>query len=255
MNAREYGPLLAVVLVALALSTGAATFDSVERLDGADGSGATHTPRESAPGPKESAPRENGGSARSGLDGGGESDSRPEETDTSRGDSPLVIFLVVVGVTGAFLVVGHVAAGEEEQFEGEEDRERSVRDAPAVVREPDPEDGVAAAWLRFARRVDDEWWRSTPGETAATARARGFPERAVCTLRETFERVRYGEAKPTAEHERRAREALEAVEREWDSAGSVEGESDDVATADRESDDDRPERTASSGTGSGGEDQ
>jgi hypothetical protein len=68
---------------------------------------------------------------------------------------------------------------------------------------------VYRAWYRMVRQLDVRGRRSvTPRELADFAVDQGMDQDAVETLTRQFEFVRYSDVAATAEHERRAREAL-----------------------------------------------
>jgi hypothetical protein len=56
-----------------------------------------------------------------------------------------------------------------------------------------------------------EGTQRTPAAVAEEAVERGLPEDAVAELTDLFREVRYGEAEPTEERERRAKEALSRI--------------------------------------------
>lgn len=67
-------------------------------------------------------------------------------------------------------------------------------------------------WRTFARWVmPDRWQQRTPGEVARAATAEGYPREAVTDLATAFREVEYGGATPTERHERRTREAFDAL--------------------------------------------
>lgn len=216
MSPREYAPLLAAVVVAVALAAGAASFDAVEQLDGTDrAAGPPPETRDRAGGESRARDRPDGNAPPAGSDR-----SQTEETDTTSGDTPAVLLLLVAGAVAVGLLVVRVGAGDDVVVEthGEADEETSD-DGPDTTRSPAPENRVTAAWLALARHVGGPWWRQTPRETASAARAAGHPAERVDRLRETFERVRYGGAEPTPERERWADAALAALD--VDSADDV----------------------------------
>lgn len=76
----------------------------------------------------------------------------------------------------------------------------------------DPENDVQRAWYALAHHLDIPNTDSyTPRELAVTAVDRGLDREAVSDLTVLFERIRYGQARPTAEREQRARHALERL--------------------------------------------
>ncbi|MBV0925708.1 DUF4129 domain-containing protein [Halomicroarcula limicola] len=68
---------------------------------------------------------------------------------------------------------------------------------------------VYRAWADLTERFGPDDGTSTPREFAERATAAGADAGAVETLRDLFERVRYGSETPTPEHEARARDALD----------------------------------------------
>ena len=85
-----------------------------------------------------------------------------------------------------------------------EDRSRLSADAP-------PTNAVYRAWLALRAEVALDGRPVSPAAVAAAAVAAGFEESAVETLTREFCAVRYGQQAPTAERERRAREAADSL--------------------------------------------
>jgi transglutaminase-like putative cysteine protease len=82
-------------------------------------------------------------------------------------------------------------------------------DAPAFLVESARDNGVFRAWMALAAGL--EGTQRTPAAVAEEAVERGLPEDAVAELTELFREVRYGDAEPTEERERRAKEALSRI--------------------------------------------
>lgn len=81
---------------------------------------------------------------------------------------------------------------------------------PAAADDARASNGVYEAWRELADAVDASA-TATPAEVARAAREAGYDERRVAELTALFRAVRYGDASPTAERERRARAAVAAV--------------------------------------------
>ena len=95
---------------------------------------------------------------------------------------------------------------------GEDRRARrgaAAGDERAVLVEPASDNGVYRAWMALAAGL--EGTQRTPAAVAEEAVARGLPEEAVAELTDLFREVRYGDAEPTEERERRAKEALSRI--------------------------------------------
>ncbi|WP_277554649.1 DUF4129 domain-containing protein [Halobaculum limi] len=215
MSGRALLPLLAGVLAVLALANGAAMFESVHGLD------------KSTPGDPNGVPGPAGGSSaerESASEGGtdqpeptpSEPTSTPTETAASTGGSDpttLAVLALVGGAAITGLVIRLLSAGDGTEV----DNPPAADDGPAGDtggRAPvrDPDDGVAAAWAQFATAtVGSAWPRRTPGQVAAAARAAGAPTEPVTDLRELFERVRYGDDRPTERREERAADLVDRL--------------------------------------------
>jgi len=86
---------------------------------------------------------------------------------------------------------------------------------------------VYRAWAALEEAVTADDGASTPRDIEADATAAGADPDAVGSLRSVFERVRYGRARPDADLESRAREALE---RAADGADDIAASPDGVAS-------------------------
>jgi|GEM_PF-2673719 len=86
-----------------------------------------------------------------------------------------------------------------------------------------PTNDVYRAWLSLARTVGATDRVETPSEVAALAVEHGLDGEAVATLTDLFREIRYGSTTVTADHERRARDAVERLGG-LDAPGSVDWE-------------------------------
>ncbi|ESP87886.1 DUF4129 domain-containing protein [Candidatus Halobonum tyrrellensis] len=213
MSPREYAPLLAAALAVLALSAGAATFDAVDCLDGsasADDGGRVDRSESSSDTP--GAPTDDGEQQSEPGSVGGDGDGSTDGPGGS-GSAPLAVALVLGGLAAAAALLRRLAAGDDAAVDpADDDRPEPAGPSDPAPPTPDPDDGVAAAWLTLARQaVGDDWARRTPGEVTAAARDAGLPADAVADLRVLFERVRYGDSSATPERETRAVAAVERL--------------------------------------------
>lgn len=80
---------------------------------------------------------------------------------------------------------------------------------PAFPVEPAPDNDVYRAWVALAAGLDGT--QRTPAAVADRAVEAGLPEGAVAELTDLFREVRYGDADPTEERERRAEAALSRI--------------------------------------------
>lgn len=81
-----------------------------------------------------------------------------------------------------------------------------------VVLDTDSENEVYHSWSRMIERAGVEDIRTkTPSEIAESAKEAGLDPGAVDELTDVFEEVRYRDSEPTAEQERRAKEAFERI--------------------------------------------
>lgn len=102
--------------------------------------------------------------------------------------------------------------------DGQETGEVSDSDAglPAeeTIADVPPSNPVYSAWREMAAAVGRETDRTlTANEVAAVASENGFDDDAVRTLTGLFEEVRYGDRPVTEDRERRAKSAIESIER------------------------------------------
>jgi hypothetical protein len=141
-----------------------------------------------------------------------ESDSTGDGTTLGRLVVGVALFLV-----GAFLVVVRLTGDDARAPPDADDPPSptvpaSSPDAPRGVSGPPPTNDVYRAWRALAsagpaRRRSQE----TPGEFARRAVESGLPDAPVGRLTELFRSVRYGDAPPTADRERRALDALDRI--------------------------------------------
>lgn len=135
------------------------------------------------------------------------------------GVSRRTLSLAGVGAAVAFAVLFRFARGRGEEAEegarsdrGDDPPETDVRGTAFAADDARATNEVYRAWNELAERVDgDGADTTTAAEYADLARRRGYDETAVETLTEVFRRVRYGQESATAERERRAKRAVEAV--------------------------------------------
>ncbi len=154
-----------------------------------------------------------------GAAGGG---GRP---DTIQPATPPAILLVVLvlALVGTVIVFRRTTTDEADEAAAAEPAERSTeavavgraagRAADRIEREPDVENEVYRAWREMTGLLDVEHPEtSTPGEFADAAVAAGLGRADVGELTRLFEDVRYGETRPSEEHERRAVAVFRRIE-------------------------------------------
>jgi hypothetical protein len=116
---------------------------------------------------------------------------------------------VAVVVASSVLVVRKLKQRDWGGTESDEDEgeERTVLDT-------DTENEVYASWNGMINRAGVRNIQTkTPNEIAESAKEAGLDPSAVDKLTDVFEEVRYRDAEPTAEQERRAKEAFERIKR------------------------------------------
>lgn len=131
-----------------------------------------------------------------------------EGGDTGGGASTLL----VAGLVGALLVAAVVAVlltGDDTRAPPREDSgDGDGPSGPTPTVDPaydaPADNAVVRAWRTLRDRVESVDESATPGETAAAAVDRGYPDDAVESVTRGFEAVRYGRRSPTDEQERRA---------------------------------------------------
>jgi hypothetical protein len=145
--------------------------------------------------------------------------------DESGGDGG-VSTLLIAGLVGGLLVAAALAVLLTGDDTRAPPRDESGDDGPAGPPRPTvdpaydpPADGaVVRAWRRLRDRAGaDE--SATPGETAAAAVDRGYPDEAVERVTRGFEAVRYGRQSPTDEQERGARRLADRLDADRDGNG------------------------------------
>lgn len=124
------------------------------------------------------------------------------------------------GFTGLF---GRSRSGSRRSWPFDRSSEPAREADPAPEPTPENPRTVEGAWEAMVeelpvRRRDAR----TPGEYASVAVDAGLPERAVARLTEAFREVRYGGYPPSPERTRRARDALETIERNRRKGGDDE---------------------------------
>ncbi|MFB6235324.1 MAG: DUF4129 domain-containing protein [Halopenitus sp.] len=157
----------------------------------------------------------------SGGPGGGETAAEVVST-------PTVVFglLVVVAILASVVLL--FTAGRDDEGAPEstvpDDEQRDAAELAAVGRtagraadrieeDADVDNEVFRAWRDLTEHLDvDAPESSTPAEFADAAVDAGMDPEHVDALTEVFESVRYGGAEPTADRERRAVDALRAIE-------------------------------------------
>ncbi|WP_135303561.1 DUF4129 domain-containing protein [Haloarcula amylovorans] len=148
---------------------------------------------------------------------------------------------IVLGVVGLWWAAGRGSSVEETggdrlSFTTGDPATKSSYSATAI--DVPLTNDVYRAWADLTERFGPDDGTATPREFAERATAAGADDSAVETLRDLFERVRYGTETPTPEHETRARNALDsamgadgtagaeaATETETGSGAETEGES------------------------------
>jgi hypothetical protein len=201
-------PLALAVLAVFALATVAASLESVSTeptiesettpTGGADNA--------SAGGSGASPPGTESGDRTTPADvaaeGGDESDTEVPLWQVAAG---LAVFLVGSAVALYGLTRGEERDGGTDETPAPEptapaaDSARLGADLPAT-------NDVYRAWTALCRAVPLDPAGQTPAEVAEAAVAAGHEGESVAALTETFCAVRYGDAEPTGERERRARE-------------------------------------------------
>lgn len=104
----------------------------------------------------------------------------------------------------------------EEDLAAETEVDEDIEDVrPDQVDIDDLSNDVFRAWYEFFQQYETPPRKSfTPRELASVAIDQGADPTATMELTELFEGVRYGQARPTAEAERAARDALARIETE-----------------------------------------
>jgi hypothetical protein len=154
--------------------------------------------------------------------GGGSGGLAPGQTVST----PTALFglLLVVAILGAVVLL-FVSTGDDEsppdapETPSEDHERRAAVGAAAgaaadrIEAEADVDNEIYRAWVEMTRHLDvSNPKASTPAEFAAAAVDAGMERDGVDELTALFEQVRYGDATPTAERERRAVEALRRIE-------------------------------------------
>lgn len=161
------------------------------------------------------------------LQGGG---SSSVETATAVTLDALPIVLIglslLVGIGFVVLVLGNVLSNDDSGSSlSTAESLADDPDPPGAIRTPsrhsledaDASNAVYRAWRELAADVPDpDRETRTPAEVASRAIENGFDRRAVRTLTDLFEEVRYGQRPPTSERESRAESALDSIRSEGD---------------------------------------
>ncbi|WP_435126985.1 DUF4129 domain-containing protein [Halobaculum sp. D14] len=104
--------------------------------------------------------------------------------------------------------------------------------ADRLEADADLENEVYRAWRELTAHLDvDGPDSSTPGEFAAAAVDAGMNPDDVSAITDLFEQVRYGDAEPTPERERRAVDALRSIEETYGAGDDAGVAGDDAETA------------------------
>ncbi|QLH79223.1 DUF4129 domain-containing protein [Halosimplex rubrum] len=139
----------------------------------------------------------------------GETPVPPDQSGEDGGVSTLL----VAGLVGGLLVAAVLAVlltGDDSRAPPRDDDGDGDRPSEPPTPSVDPsydspaDSAVVRAWRRLRDRVEGVDESATPGETAATAVDRGYPDDAVESVTRGFEAVRYGRRSPTDEQERSA---------------------------------------------------
>lgn len=143
--------------------------------------------------------------------------------DTTQPFSPSLILLVMFGLAllGIVVVLFRTTTDDEETARESDDRSTEAtavgraagRAADRLEEDTNTKNEVYRTWREMTRLLDvDDPATSTPGEFAAAAVEAGLGREDVSELTRLFEDVRYGEARPSAEHERRAITVFRRIE-------------------------------------------
>lgn len=158
----------------------------------------------------------------------GESENTSNETAAPRGDTSLLPIAIAIGSLLCIGIAGTIgwywrlrrnSEYETSPFDSQSSEDRAVADRSKreTLDRLDIEElsnDVYRSWYEFATAIDSQERKSlTPRELAEVALDAGFDQSAVMELTELFESVRYGTTSLTPETERRAREALEGLDR------------------------------------------
>lgn len=146
--------------------------------------------------------------------GGDSGDTEPLGVSTSEilrylGMGIAALVAVAVVVASSVLVVRKLKQRDWGGTKSDEDEgeERTVLDT-------DTENEVYASWNGMINRAGVRNIQTkTPNEIAESAKEAGLDPSAVDKLTDVFEEVRYRDAEPTAEQERRAKEAFERIKK------------------------------------------
>lgn len=140
----------------------------------------------------------------------------------------LVGVVLIVAVVALYGATGDATGGEEtvrQAADGDGNGVEGVgraagRAADRIEAQAGVDNEVFRAWREMATLLSaDRPETSTPGEFAATATAAGMDREDVDELTRLFEEVRYGDAPPTEERERRALDILRRIEETYAGEG------------------------------------
>lgn len=208
---RRSATALIALLAMVALVTAAGSYDVADQprlgVDATTIPDEPPEPRNGTPAPADSTDTDDGETAAPPDDRQGQ---RPAGAEPD-GDGG-VTGLVVAGLVGALLVAAALAVvltDDDTRAPPPSDDDRREGDAPPgptvdPAYDAPPENAVLRAWRSLTDRVEGVDDATTPGEAAARAADRGLPTGVVDEITDEFEAVRYGDAAPTGERERRA---------------------------------------------------
>ena len=155
------------------------------------------------------------------LDGGGGGDA-----EATRPPIPPLVVLIVVGLAlvGAVVALLRTRVDDDEPSAPSDGGDASAaavgraagRAADRIEEEADVDNEVYRAWREMTELLDvEDPETSTPGEFAAAAVDAGIRREDVGELTRLFEDVRYGETRPSEEHERRATAVFRRIEAQY----------------------------------------
>jgi hypothetical protein len=171
-------------------------------------------------------------------EGGGDLGAADESSDRNRpGPSPLALGVVGLALVTAVGLVVYASSSVDASVDPEPAPEPTPSDPTAVAEAAsraagriadsgaDTENAVYEAWSEMTDALDvADPATSTPREFERAAVDAGMDPDRVADLTDLFEAVRYGDEPPSDDHERRAVEALRAIEAAHDAvAADVDG--------------------------------
>jgi hypothetical protein len=226
-SVRRFATALIALFALVALVTAAGSFGGPDQPTLYSGT----TPTEPMPVGPPPAPIGDAGNGTNATDSRDVIDRETPVPPQESGDGGGVSTLLVAGLFGGLLVAAVVAVlltGDDTRVPPRDDS--GAGDGPdgpptptvePAYDSPD-ENAVVRAWRRLRDR-SGAGETATPGETAAAAVDRGYPDDAVESVTSGFEAVRYARRSPTDEQDRRARELSDRLDAGGD-AGTDGGE-------------------------------